>query len=450
MANRNSTRRDFIKRTSIGTAGLVAGLSVSRSLSAFTINQAGNLAVLGGTPVRTEPYPDWPFIDEEGLELYIQAFREKNWSQFRHTESETTLQFEHDYAELMGVDYCCTTNTGTLALTAALRAVGVGPSDEVVVPTNTFVATAQAVYNLYALAIFVDSDPNTFMIDADKIEEKINENTKAILPVHIGGGACDMDKILSLSEKYAIPVVEDACQAHMGEWRGKKLGAVGDLGCFSFQQFKSITSGEGGAIVGDDPELMNFCFAYKNNGRDLQSVKDYPGTNMRMSSFQVAVVRGQMQRVHDLQRNREENARHLEQLLGEVEGIKPADKYEGQTGRAYYGYYLHYDKSAFRNLSRDEFAHAVREEGVPISTGCDTLNRDSFVQAYLETPHFQQLFSSERLQRFREENHCPNNDLLAQETGLSLGQPVFLGTKQDVENVVESIVKVQSHADKLI
>lgn len=450
MKTRHISRRDFLRYTSLGAAGAAIAFGRPLPMMAHTAAGAETPAVMGGTPVRTTPFPSWPETDEQDVELYLEAFRNKNWSQFRHADTETMVQFERKFADLMGVKYCASTNAGTTALTAAIRALGIGPGDEVIVPTNTFVATAQAVLNNYALAVFVDSDPNTFMIDPDLIEERITDRTRAILPVHIGGGACHMDKIMALSEKYHIPVVEDACQAHMGEWDGKKLGAVGTLGCFSFQQFKSITSGEGGAIIGNDAELMQQCIAIKNNGRDPRAKRTYTGSNYRMTAFQVAVVAGQLHHVEEQSQRREANAAYLEELLADVPGISPAKKYAKQTRRAYYGYYLHYDNSHFQNLSRGKFRRAVNAEGIPLQEGCDTLNRDEFVREYLNMPAFQRVFSRERLVQFWEENQCPANDRLAEETGVSFGQHIFLGGRKEIEDVVAALVKVQKNAGELV
>jgi len=244
-------------------------------------------------------------------------------------------------------------------------------------------------------------------------------------------------------------VVEDACQAHMGEWDGKKLGAIGTLGCFSFQEFKSITSGEGGAIIGNDEELMRKCIAIKNNGRDPRHQRVYTGSNYRMTAFQVAVVTGQLRHLEEQTRRREENAAYLEKLLADVPGISPAKKYEKQTRRAYYGYYLHYDKGHFQELPRRKFRRAVNAEGIPLQEGCDTLNRDDFVREYLNMPAFQRVFSKERLVKFWNQNHCPANDRLAEETGLSFGQHIFLGGRKEIEDVVAAIAKVQKNAGEL-
>ena len=444
------SRRKFLERASLNTAGIALSLSGAKSLYANLAKKADTPAILGGTPVRTKPFPSWPIYDDKDVEIYLDALRRKVWSEYSYIETESAVKFERKYAELMGTKFCASTNAGTTALSAALCALDVGPGDEVIVPTNTFVATAQVVLNLFALAVFVDSDPDTFMIDADLIEERINERTRAILPVHIGGGAADMDKIMALSKKYNIPVLEDACQAHMGEWRNKKLGSVGHLGCFSFQAHKCLTSGEGGAIIGDDEALMDRCIAYKNNGRDPKNKRVYAGSNYRMTPFQVAVITGQLRRLEEQTSHREKNAAYLEGLFKDIPGITQCKKYAGQTRRAYYVYGMLYDKEQFNGLPRRKFTQAMHAEGIPIRGGCDTLNKDKFVEVYLNSRSFQNLFSKERFTQFWKENHCPANDVINTETGLILGQEVFLGTKKDMDNIAEALVKIRENAAALI
>ena len=136
-----------------------------------------------------------------------------------------------------------------------------------IVPPYTFIATINAVLLQYALPVFVDTDPETFQIDAKKIEAAITERTAAIMPVHLGGNVADMDAILAVARKHKLPVIEDACQAHLAEWRGKKVGTLGTTGCFSFQVTKNLTSGEGGAILTNDGDLAEKCYAFQNNNR---------------------------------------------------------------------------------------------------------------------------------------------------------------------------------------
>ena len=449
MKKDSITRRSFLKKTSKVLTGATLATVGTASIYGNIMKDSDKPAVLGGKPVRTKPFPSWPVFDETDIQMYLDAYHSKVWSEFRYKETERVVQFEKKYAALMEVKYCAATNAGTTALTTAVQAIGVGPGDEVIVPTNTFIATAQIVFNVFALPVFVDSDPETFMINADLIEERITEHTRAIIPVHIGGGACDMDKIMAISKKHNVPVVEDACQAHLGEWRGKKLGSVGDLGCFSFQAFKSITSGEGGAVIGDNEALMDRCIAFKNNGRDPKWKRSYPGSNFRMTPFQAAVVMGGLRHAEEQARVRDENSAYLEDLIKDIPGFTPCKKYPGQTRRAYYGYKMIYDKNHFNGLPRNKFLKAMRAEGIPISRGCDTLNKHPFIEEYLSLRSFQKIFSKERLIKYRKGNHCPANDKIAEEIGLSIGHSTFLGTKKDMEDIAEAVTKIQKNSVKL-
>ena len=164
------------------------------------------------------------------------------------------------YAELMGAKRCLATASGTTALLTALNVVGVDAGDEVLVSPFTFIATYNVIFLSKALPVFVDSDPETFLIDPKKIEERITDRTSAIVPVHIYGLPVDMDSVNSIAKKHDLKVVEDACQAWLGEYRGKKLGTLGDLGCMSFQNSKNIPAGEGGCILSNNEELMDQCY----------------------------------------------------------------------------------------------------------------------------------------------------------------------------------------------
>jgi len=419
------------------------------------VQDADKPALLGGVPVRQKGSGlgvSWPIYDDTDIQMYLDAYKSNRWSEYSNNDKERVVQFEKAFAELMAVGYCATTNSGTDALEAAQRALDIGPGDEVITQTNTFIATAQTTFNLYALPVFVDSDPETFMIDADKIEERITPNTKAILPVHIGGAAADMDKILAIAKKHNLVVIEDACQAHLGEWRKKKLGSVGNLGCFSFQAGKSLCGGEAGAVIGNDDDLMARVDAYTNNGRDPRGQRRmFPGSNFRLTPFVAAILLGQIRRLEAQSTLRDENSAHLEKLLSGIKGVRPTKKYPGQTRRAYYEYGLIYEKQYFNGLPKARFQEAMRAEGIGFGNGIDSsLHLSPFIETYLNLRGFQKLFSKERLDKYRKENLCPVNEHIGKETGLSLGQRVFLGTKKDMEDIVTAIVKVQKNASKLL
>jgi len=455
MKKKSLTRRTFVKKTSIGAAGVTLTVNGMASLYANIIQDANKPALLGGNPVRPKGSGlgvSWPIYDDSDIQLYLDAYKSNIWSEYSNIEKERVFQVEKKYAEFMGVNYCVSTSSGTAALETAQRAVDIGPGDEVITQTNTFIATALSTFNLFAIPVFVDSDPETFMINADLIEERINENTRAIIPVHIGGAAADMDKIMAIARKHNLVVIEDACQAHMGEWRNKKLGTIGDLGCFSFQAGKSLCCGEGGAVIGNDEYLMARAKGYTHVGKDPRGKnRVFPGSNFRMTPFQAAILMGQIRRLEAQSTLRDENSAYLEKLLGEIKGVRPTKKYPGQTRRAYYEYGLIYDKAYFNGLPKAKFQEAMRAEGVGFGNGIDSsLHSHPFIETYFNLRSFQKIFPRERLDKYRRENLCPVNERIGKETGLSLGQRVFLGTKKDMEDIVAAIVKIQKNSSQLL
>ena len=454
MEKKSISRRTFMKRTTPGIAGAAAisGMGGS-SVYCDVIKKADVPALLGGTPVRTDSFPDWPVYDGTDVQMLLDAYHSKKWCRLGATRVD---MFEKKFSELMGVPFCNATNGGTTALYTSLSVLGVGPGDEVIVPPYTFVATINVVTITHALPVFVDTDPDTLMINADLIEERITEHTRAILPVHIGGGAADMDKILAISKKYSIPVVEDACQAWLGEWRNKKLGSMGDTGCFSFQASKNLNCGEGGAIISSNEKIMDLCYAFTNNGRPpitkeaTLSGYPFPGTNHRMTEFQGAILLGQIRRLEEQQNLRSKNAAYLDELLKKIPGISPRKNYPGQTRNAYHLYMMLYDKNHFNGLHKNKFAQAMNAEGIPVSTGYTPLNKQGFIEYHLNSRAFKTVFSKERLDKYRRENNCPANDYICEETALWLGQNVLLGTEKDMIDIAEAVGKIQKNSAKLL
>ncbi len=449
------TRRTFVKKTSVGAAGFAITAGGISPLFTSINQNSDKLALLGGNPVRSKGSVlgiKWPVIEERDLEMYVDAFKNKMWSEHSNKKDENGVQFQEQYAEFMGVKHCHVTNAGTMALEAAQRAFDIGPGDEVITQTNTFIATAQSTLNLFALPILIDSDPETFMINPDLIEERITPRTRAILPVHIGGAVANMDKILAIAKKHNLAVIEDCCQAHSAEWRNKKVGAVGDIGCFSFQQFKALPAGEGGAVISDNEYLVARAGGYVNNGRDPHGKgRVFPGANLRPTSFQSANMISQLMRHEEQNKIRDKNVAYLEKLLAEIDGISPTKKYDGQTRRAYYAYQLVYDKEHFSGLPKAKFMEALQAEGIPVKNGIDSnVHKDPSVDAYLNLDSFKRIFSQERLDKYRRERHCPVNEHLSEEKGIALYHAVFLGPKKDMEDIVAAVVKIQKNASKLM
>ncbi len=449
MNDNDLTRRQFIAATSAGSLAAVA----SRSLPAYANigKKAGTLAIKGGRPVRTKPWPSWPIWDKNNDEaLVIEVLRSGVWSR-----NKVVAEFEKKYAQLMGAKRCIGTTNGTNALLTSLHCLDVGIGDEVLVTPYTFVATIQVIFLNGALPIMVDPDPETFQINPDKMEEKIGEHTRAILPVHILGLPAQMDKINAIARKYDLVVVEDACQAWMAEWKGKKCGTLGDLGCFSFQNSKNLPCGEGGAIVGNDDKIMDKCYSYHDFGRGYGNVGQVEGTGFRimgnkcrMAEYQAAILLAQMRRLEEQTQTRNENAEYLTSRIKGIPGIIPHRLYDGVTRAAYHLYPFRYEKEYFHNVPRSKFLTALKAEGIPCSSGYNRVNRNAFFENALQSKNFRKAYSKKRLDRCRQLNHCPDGDQLCDEA-VWLFQSLLLGTKRDMDDIADAIEKIYENRDKL-
>jgi len=447
MDSKNLTRRAFLA-ASTGTIAAVASSRVP--LYANVGKKAGKLAMLGGKPVRAKSWPVWPQWDRSAEEHVISILRSGKWFRGR---GNTVTTFEEKYAQLMGAKRCVCTFNGTNALLTAMHVLDIGVGDEVIVSPYTFIATYNVVIGSSALPVFVDTDPETFQINPDKIEERITRRTKAIMPVHILGLPANMDKIMAIAKKHNLIVIEDACQAWLAEWRGKKCGTLGDLGCFSFQNSKHLPIGEGGAIIGDDEELMDRAMSYHNCGRPFGSVKrtsGYPiiGTNRRMLEYQAAVGLSQIKRLESDTARRNENAGYLTSRIKDIPGIIPHKLYEGVTRAAYHLYPFRYKKEHFNNAPRSKFLAALSAEGIPCSGGYGPQYRDGLIEDFLNSKNFKRSFPRARLDKYRKELNYPGNDQLCKEA-VWIGQNMLLGNKSDTGDIADAILKVYENRDKL-
>jgi len=430
----------------------LAGVGAAVALRAAPGRSTGDRpALLGGEPVRSKGFPSWPQSLPEDEKDWLEVLRSGRWWR---KEGHFVREFEQAWAERMGARYAIATANGTSALMASLHAIEVGPKDEVLVGPYTFIATINAVLSQYALPVFVDTDPESMMIDASKIEAAITPRTRSIMPIHLGGNVADMDRILEISKKHNIPVIEDACQAHLSEWRGRKVSTLGALGCFSFQKLKNLPGGEAGAVITGDDSLYRRAYGFHSHYRtppnegpaDRRVCQN--GINLRMAEFQAAIMLRHLTRLEGQARTREQNAAYLGQLLREAPGVTPAKMYPGCTRNAYHLYMMRYNAEGFAGLPRARFLQAVRAEGIPLGAGYGPLNRDPFLENTLNSRTYRAVYTQQEIAQWRERDHCPNNDRLCQE-GMWLAQTVLLGDKRDMEDIATAIHKVQRHAEAL-
>jgi len=394
------------------------------------------LAVDGGTPVRSTPFHRWPVHDEREVEALREVVESGNWGGFP-SPNVHAARFAEAFASYQTARYGICTSSGTTALEVALKAAGVRRGDEVIVPALTFVATAGAPLYMGAVPVFVDVDPDTWCIDANKIEEAVTDRTRALLPVHLGSRMADMDRVMEVARRRGLRVIEDCAHMQGGFWQGRGAGSIGDLGCFSFQNSKLMTAGEGGIIVTSDDELAALCHSYVDCGR-VRSGDAPPksqglfGYNYRMTEFQAAVLEVQLQRFPEQTRVREANKAYLTELLRGIEGVSTLRDDDRMTAKSGYGYYLRYSPETCGGVPRDRFFIALRYEGIPASG------------AFYEPVYRDKLFAwrDAGIDADYSEVRCPVAERVAYHESVWLPHHVFLGPREDIDDVAMAIEKV--------
>jgi dTDP-4-amino-4,6-dideoxygalactose transaminase len=441
------TRRGFLRTSAAGPLALSCP-SVRRSPSAFAA-EADTPALLGGAPVHTGGWAKWPQWRASWEPRVLDVLRSGRW--YRASGQQVT-EFEAAYAQLLGARRCLATASGTTALMVSLHVMDVDAGDEVIVSPYTFIASYNAILSCKALPVFADTDPATLTIDPASIESRITERTRAIMPVHIFGMPCDMDPIVAIARKHRLAVVEDACQAWLAEYKGRKCGTIGDLGCFSFQESKHIPSGEGGAITGMSDELIDKCNSFHDCGRAHGTNKGTGsftrGNNYRMTQAQAAILVQQIDKLVEETEIRRANADYLSASLGTIPGITPV-RLPGNSRAVWHFYPFRYDAAAFSGLSRDDFAKAVSAEGVPCAGVYREQYEDGLLDEAIASRGFKRLWSAERLRAYRDSFEELKGNKQVCDTTVAMTQKVLLAERGGMDHVLDAIRKVQKHSAAL-
>ena len=397
-----------------------------------------DLAINGGEKTVTRTFT-WPVFDETDVQAVTEVARSGQWG---NPDCKGLVEkFEKEFAEYCGSKYAIACVNGSVSLRLALIACGVRPGDEVIVPPYSFIATASVVIEANCVPVFVDIDPLTYNIDPSKIEAAITKRTKAIIPVHFAGQACDMDRIMEIAKKHNLFVIEDAAHAHGGEYKGKKLGSIGHAGSFSFQSSKNLNSGEGGLVVTDDDKLYDMMNSLRNVGRVKGGQwyeHHYAGCNYRITQFQAALLSSQLKRLDEQTRLRDKNGKYLSDLLSSIEGITPLSRGFGETLHTYHIFIFKYDKTKFNGLSKKEFAEMLAAEGVPSFMG--------YPKPLYEQPLFQKKnFMCYAIPEDVDYSsvHCPVAEKACYEEAVWILQHAMLGSKEDMDQFAAAIRKIQ-------
>ena len=444
---KNLTRREFIRA---GAASAVA-FSWPGAGRGPVMSAAGGdkPAILGGTPVHQGGWLPWPQWREAWEPKMLEVYRSGKW--FR-LSGQWVTDFETAWARLLGARKCLATASGTTALQVSLHVCDVDAGDEVITSPYTFIATYNAILSARALPVFADTDPATLTMDPASIESRITERTRAIMPVHIFGMPCDMDPINAVARKHNLPVIEDSCQAWLAEYRGRKCGTIGDLGCFSFQESKHIPSGEGGAITGMSEELVDRCNVYHNCGRSAGTVKGKGsftrGDNYRMMQPQAMMLLLQIEKLQTETAVRRESADYLSAELAKIPGITPVRIPEG--GRAVWHLYpFRYDAAQWSGLSRDKFMKALTAEGVPCSSVYNEQYYDGLLDEAIASRGFKRLWSAERLRAYRESFDGLKGNKQVCATTVAIGQNMLLAPRTDIDHIIAAIRKLKDYSGEL-
>lgn len=396
------------------------------------------LAIHGGLRTLEKTF-EWPVFDDSDLNAITEVAKSGAWG--NPDCAGLVEKFEKEFAAYCGSKYALTCVNGSVALRLALIACGVRPGDEIIVPPYTFIATASIVLEANCVPVFVDIDPETYNMDPNEVEKAITTRTKAIIPVHFAGQACDMDAIMDIASKHNLKVIEDAAHAHGGEYKNKKLGSIGDAGCFSFQSSKNLTSGEGGIVITDNEQLFDMMNSLRNVGR-VKGGQWYEhhnlGCNYRITQLQAALLSIQLSRLEVQTRKRNENGIYLNSLLEKIDGIKPLTRGHGETLHTYHIYIFKYDKAKFNDVSKRDFAEMLAAEGVPSFMG------------YPEPLYKQPLFQEKNFMCYaipEEVDYsnvsCPETEKACYEDAVWIMQNTMLGSKEDMDLIAEAILKIQ-------
>ena len=402
-------------------------------------------AILNGTPVCTgREWPRWPQWDERERALLGRVLDSGNWSAGGGSEAST---WAGEFASFQGVRHGIPLTNGTHTLEGALVACGVGEGDEVIVPGFTFVATATAALAVNATPVLVDVDRASLCVDVGATEAAVTDRTRAIIAVHLAGVAADLDALADLCRRRGLVLIEDCAHAPGTRWRSQGVGSFGSFGSFSFEAHKLITAGEGGALITDDEDLRARAWSYADCGRvDREDPYHHPtlGSNLRMTEWQGAVLRAQLERYPEQLRTRQESAKLLDAELGGIAGITPQAEDARMDSRAVYSYVLHYDAAEFAGLPRDAFEAALRAEGLEVGIPYPSLNTLELFRGANFGPRLRGSAPRVDYAQLR----LPEAERAA-ETTVWLTHRMLLAEPERVLDIVRAISRVQANAEAI-
>ncbi len=409
------------------------------------------LAINGGPKVIDRQLgKDWPIFGDIERENLMQVLESGRWWRGSGpSDTSKVTQFEEQFAAFQDAQFGVAITNGTQAIECALKAIGIRPGDEVIVPAATFVASATACILVNAIPIVVDIDPGNYQISPAAVEAAIGERTVGIMPVHYGGYPADMDALRAIADRHGLWIIEDSAHAHGSTWNGRGCGSLGDIGCFSLQMGKTLTAGEGGICLTNDEDLAAMLYSFHHIGR-FEGRPFYEhhlvASNLRMTEWQAAVLLGGLSRLAEQAETRDANARYLEDGLRAIEGVSPIERDPWVTRWNFYFYHFKFHSEAFGGITRDRFMEALNAEG--LSCGLGHLHPIQHNPLFTERNWGPACFGDNEPPDYAG-MPTPECERIHKEEGVSLTHRLFLGGTDDMDLMLEAIQKIRDNVDEL-
>jgi len=377
------------------------------------------LAILGGKPVSDKKILlAKPVFSQKDADDVAKVLRSGHVRMGPYTK-----EFEEKFAERVGANYAYAVSNGTAALHVAYLST-LKPGDEVIAPAFTFIATVSTVFYSNAKPVFADIDPETYLIDPEDVKEKITSRTRAIAPVHLFGNAADMDALTEIAEDHKLLLINDCAQAHGTEYGGRDLGSWRHLNCYSFYPTKTMTTGEGGIVTTNDPELYRLGTLIRNHGDDGRYHHVMLGLNYRMTDIMAVIGLNQLESLEDFLKKRRRNGERLRKGLEKIDGVQP-QKVTPKANHSYSYFSLALDLDKLR-CTRDEFMRALQAENIECGV--------HYPASLTKQPAILDLLEPEK---------CPVSEVLSNRI-LSLPMHPYL-SDADLEKIVMGVGKVSDH-----
>jgi dTDP-4-amino-4,6-dideoxygalactose transaminase len=405
------------------------------------------LAINGGTPVRSTAYPAWPASDDDYVAAVTDVVRGGEWGGFPEPGINATA-FLRSFATYQGARFGALMVNGTVTMEVACKALDIGWGDEVIVPALTFSATAYAPMAAGALPVFVDVTHDTWTIDPDQAEAAITPRTKAIMPVHLGHQMADMDRIMDIANRHGLAVIEDCAHAHGQQWKGQGAGCIGNFGSFSHQSSKILTAGEGGTLLTNDEALARRAHSLIDCGRAKDpNEKDFTfGANYRLGELNAALLVVAMEKFPQQQQTRAVTGKLFESMAAEIPGVRVMPHDDRITRWSFYNYILAIDPDAFGGATNEIVCAAMEAEGIPAEVQYPSMNRyELFQPALSKLPVAVEYADRLDMQAMS----FPVAEAAGQRESVYFMENVFRDGVQGVRDAADALAKIQSNAAAL-